>query len=111
MKHFTAEELRNILSRLRKKEQVNEEELEILKFYIPLHLSKDNAEKMAQLVAEIRDGKRPPLSRKEQAEMHKQNIKESLDNLVNTLPTMDDKQFEEICSMCETLRRQIAGSC
>ncbi|MBM7854093.1 hypothetical protein JOC37_000465 [Desulfohalotomaculum tongense] len=109
MRHFTADELKNVFNKLRNRDSVTEEELEILKMYIPLHLSQERAEEMAKLVEAIREGKRAPLTKDERIEMHKKNMKQSLDNLVASLPGMDDKEFEEALRMCETLRRQMAA--
>ncbi|MTI79600.1 MAG: hypothetical protein FH758_01770 [Firmicutes bacterium] len=108
MQHFTADELKDVLNKLRNKEKVDNKELDRLKMYIPLHLTKEHAEEMAKMVEEIREGKRQPLSKEERAEMHQKNMAESLDNIVEALPKMDEKQYTEACTMCETLRRQVA---
>ncbi|WP_031514644.1 hypothetical protein [Desulfofalx alkaliphila] len=109
MKHFSSDELRDVLTRVRNKEQVTADELDTLKKYIPMHLDKETADKMAKLMEDIRSGKRPPMSDEERSEMLRNNIDQSLKNVVNSIPQMTDEQFEETCNMCEILRRQMSN--
>ncbi len=107
MKHFTADELKDVLTKLRNREKVSAEELETLKRYVPLHLDQASAERMSKIVDEIRSGKRPPMTPEERAELHQENINITIKNMVETLPTMSDDEFAQVISMCETLRAQI----
>lgn len=104
MKHLTASELREVLVKIRNKEMVNKEDLEALKRYIPMHLSKEVGDKMSKLMEDIRTGKRPPMSDEERLVLHNENLEHSLVNVVKSIPEMNDEQFEEVCNMCETLR-------
>lgn len=108
MKHFSMEELKSVLLRIKDGTQLLPEEGETLKMYIPMQLNKEQADQMAQMVEEIRSGKRAPMSMEEREEMHRDNMQKSLENMIAQLPQMNDAQFLEICNMCETLRRQVA---
>lgn len=107
MKNFTAEELKKVLTKMRNRENLSEEELEGLKKCVPLHLDKENAEKMSKLVSEIRAGKRPPMTPEERAALHKKNIELTIKNMQNTLPNVSEQEFQQILLMCESLRQQI----
>ncbi|MEG6615608.1 hypothetical protein V6C27_04100 [Peptococcaceae bacterium 1198_IL3148] len=108
MKHFTAEELVAVLTKIRRGVALTANESETLKLYLPLHLNSDRADKMAKLVEDIRNGKREPLSKKERIMMHQENMEQTLNNIIKQIPQMNDEQFTETCNMCEMLRSQIA---
>jgi uncharacterized membrane protein YgaE (UPF0421/DUF939 family) len=108
MKHFTTQELVDVLTKIRNRSELTSEEAETLKMYIPLHLNSEQAEEMSKLVEDIRSGKREPLSQEERALLHQKNMEHTLINIMQQIPQMNDVQFTETCNMCEVLRLQIA---
>jgi uncharacterized membrane protein len=108
VKHFTEEDLKSVLLKIKDGTILLPEEAETLKRYIPMQLNKEQADQMSQMIEEIRNGERAPLSMEEREEMHRNNMQKSLENMILQLPQMNDAQFIEVCNMCETLRRQIA---
>lgn len=108
MKHFTDEELKSVLLKIRNGIKLLPEEAETLKMYIPMQLNKEQAEQMAQLVTKIREGKQAPLTMEEREKLHRDNMQKSLENMIAQLPQMNDDQFAEICNMCESLRQKVA---
>ena len=114
MSQYTQHDLSNLLAKsrdmVRSEEQIppaalSKEDQEILKMYIPMHLSEKSAQKMMTMVNEIREGKRPPLNDQDRIELNQQNMEESLLNFLSKLSTAGDDEFESICDMCESIRK------
>ncbi|SHE51615.1 hypothetical protein [Desulforamulus putei] len=113
MSHLTKECLVNLLTRVRediqKEKQIppaslSKEEQELLKMYIPMQLGEESAKKMMELLNEIREGKRPPLSEQERIELNQKNMEESLINFLSKLSTANQDELEAIHEMCERIR-------
>ncbi|GAB6158254.1 hypothetical protein JCM39194_14540 [Desulfotomaculum varum] len=113
MSHLTKDDLINLLNRVRQDMQnekqippasLTEEEKELLKMYIPMQLSEENAKQMMEMLHEIQTGKRPPLSEQERIKLNKKNMDESLINFLNKLATADQDELAAIYEICERIR-------
>ncbi|MEW6066015.1 hypothetical protein P378_14155 [Desulforamulus profundi] len=118
MSHLTKEGLADLLAKVKediqKENQIppaclSKEEQELLKMYIPMQLGEESAKKMTELVNEIREGKRPPLTDEERLELNQKNMEESLINFLTKLSTAGDDEVETIREMCECIRASRCG--
>lgn len=119
MDHLTKEGLADLLKKVKEDIQkenkipptsLTKEAMDLLKMYIPMQLGEESSKKMMEMVNDIREGKRPPLSEQDRFELNQRNMDESLINILTKLSSANDDEVDALIEMCECIRISRCGS-